>query len=106
MQVCGAVFVVKHIRERMELDDVKHAARLEKVSDGFAPTPQVGEPTQNAIGRVHDVKLAGQNVRQVIQIGSDKVGLDFQLLTQGLCQRNRLIRKIGAGHLRSAPGPR
>ena len=37
------------------------------------------------------VICSGQNVRQVVQIGANKVGLDFQLLTQGLGQRNRLI---------------
>src|ERR1700694_4120037 len=77
-------FLIEDPHKRMPFCNIKETAWLEIVSNNFAPGLQIGEPANDPIGGIDDIKLTGrmQDVRARIQVAPEKRCVQMKLLAQ------------------------
>src|SRR2546430_9255806 len=89
----------------MDLGDVKEAAGFDEMSRDLSPSVEVRQPTEHAAGRVHDVELSVEIVREVIDVGLNETRTQADILREGAGLGDRRGGEIDAGDARAQAGP-
>ena len=68
----------------MPFCDIEEPTWLEIVGNHFAPGSQIGEPANDTMGGIDDIKFASriQDVGQMIKIATEKSCIQMKLLAQ------------------------
>jgi len=56
----------------MAFSNIKEAAWFEDMGDDDAPGRQIGEPADDSIRGIDDIKLSGERMWRIVEIGVDK----------------------------------
>ena len=97
---------IEDTHERMSVDYIERAARLEMILDNSSPPFEVRQPAKDSVRREHDIKLAIKYIRQVVNIGAAKIGVRPDLVFQQSGKLDRSVREVDSGRLGAQARPR
>src|SRR6476469_4243217 len=94
------LIIIKNVSNRVDLGHIEEAAGLDVVRGNLCPAADVGQPAEHAARRVYNIEFARESLRQVIEVGTDKGGVDPDVLSQRTRSGDARLAEVGTGDRR------